>query len=138
MVCYTVLHYATVHCTTLHYATLYYTILLLYYTTLYYTILYYTVLYYTISKGSLRFFILLYLPLWYFCIDMINCSVVVGITWTYWVSGTIRRKLFLLLFEKGGDPIECLLYCTLKMILLAWRWPFTVETWCRNVTWVYI
>jgi len=37
------------------------------------------------------------------------------------------------------DPIECLLYCTLKKCsLLAWRWPFTVETCSRNVNWLYI
>jgi len=31
-----------------------------------------------------------------------------------------------------------MLYCTLKCFLFACKWPFTVETCSRNVTWLYI
>ena len=55
-------------------------------------------------------------------------------------SGQYRTFLMYNKVSSQWDPIECSLYCTstLNISLLAWRWPFTVETCCRNVTWLYM
>ena len=122
--CYGILHYTTLHYTMLHYTILYYYYTILYYTILYYTILYYTILYYTIlyctiNKGSLRFHLVIssFMIFLYWHDKLLGCGG--DYMDMYWVSNTVRRKFFLLLFEKGGDPIECLLYCTLKMISIG-------------------